>query len=247
MATTSPANPDLWVAGLDGYRGGWVAVLAPVEAAGPLRVCRLETFDGVLTLPGAPVQVGVDMVIGLPEAAQRGGRACDRAARQILGRPRGSSVFSPPVRAVLAATSYAEALAHNRASSAVGLGISIEAYHLLPKIREVDAVITPERQGWIREVHPELSFAAMTRGQAVAAGKRTAEGQATRRQLLADHGFETVVAQVEAHTGRGLKADDLLDACAVCWSARRLARKTAQRLPDEPERDARGLEMAIWY
>lgn len=42
--------------------------------------------------------VVVDSPIGLTAAGQR---TCDRAARATLGRPRGSSVFSAPVRSVL--------------------------------------------------------------------------------------------------------------------------------------------------
>jgi predicted RNase H-like nuclease len=46
---------------------------------------------------------------------------------------------------------------------------------------------------------------------------------------------------------RGAAADDVLDAHAVCWSAARIARDRAVRLPARPSRDARGLPMAIWY
>jgi predicted RNase H-like nuclease len=40
-------------------------------------------------------------------------------------------------------------------------------------------------------------------------------------------------------------ADDLLDACACAWSARRIAEGRAVRFPADPPQDARGLRMAI--
>jgi predicted RNase H-like nuclease len=40
--------------------------------------------------------------------------------------------------------------------------------------------------------------------------------------------------------------DDLLDACAVAWTARRILRGEARRFPDEPMLDPRGLRMEIW-
>lgn len=233
-----------WVAGVDGCRAGWAVVLQQV-ASGAVRTRLVPSFDEVLALPEAPSIIGIDMVIGLPDQAAKGGRACDRAARALLGWPRSSSVFSPPVRAALGASSYQDALAINRASSEVTLGFSIEAYNLFPKLREVDAQMTPARQKRICEVHPELSFRAMNGGEAVVAGKRTAEGRAQRLALLAAQGFDEVDLALAAQ--RGVQRDDLVDAYAACWSARRIQGGRAVCLPDAPERDARGLRMEIWY
>ena len=66
----------------------------------------------------------------------------------MLGR-RASSVFSPPSRQVLGATCYEDVRAQ---------GLSIQAYGILPKIREVDRLMTPELQKVIHEAHPELAF-----------------------------------------------------------------------------------------
>lgn len=191
--------------------------------------------------------LGIDMVIGVPEAAQRGGRACDRAARALLGWPRSSSVFSPPVRAALACATYQDALAVNRASSEAGLGISIEAFHLIPKMRTLDVHMTPARQERVREVHPELSFRAMHGGEALARSKHTAEGRALRRRLLQAHGFPDLEAALAEDTSRAAKADDWLDAHAACWTARRIADGTAVCFPESPPLDARGLRMEVWF
>jgi predicted RNase H-like nuclease len=237
-------HASVWVAGADGCSAGWAVVLFDVIRQ---RVRRrlVPSFAEVLDLPEAPTVLGVDMVIGLPDQAVRGGRACDRAARRLLGRARGSSVFSPPARPALTATTYEEALARNRAHSPEGIGLSIQAYHLLPKMREVDALLTPARQARVVEVHPELSFLAMNGGDATPS-KHTPEGRAIRERLLAATIFPDIAFAVEAAATSGAKADDWLDAHAVCWTARRKHDGVAVRLPEDPPTDARGLCMEIW-
>jgi len=94
-------------------------------------------FTGVLDVTRAARVVGVDMPIGLLDAAAQAGRECDRHARRLLGRGRACSVFSPPVRCALRRPTYRAALAANRASSAARLGISIECFFLFPRLREV--------------------------------------------------------------------------------------------------------------
>ena len=44
----------------------------------------------------------------------------------------------------------------------------------------------------------------------------------------------------------GAKRDDFLDACAALWTAARIYRDTAKRIPAIIERDARGLDMTMW-
>ena len=87
--------------------------------------------------------------MGLPES---GTRACDRQARQRLGRAR-SSVFWAPPRAVLAAETHPEAVALCRSRSAPGL--SVQAWHIVARITEVDRWMTPARQRRVVEVHPD--------------------------------------------------------------------------------------------
>ncbi len=41
--------------------------------------------------------------------------------------------------------------------------------------------------------------------------------------------------------------DDLLDACAAAWTAGRVAKGAAERLPETPPTDARGLRMEIVF
>ena len=236
-----------WVAGADGCRGGWIVALSPLGEVAQTTFRLVPTFADALMLPERPEVLAVDMPIGLLSAAVPGGRPCDTLARKILGRPRASSVFTPPVRQALAADDYREALAINRASSPAGLGISIECFYLFRKLREVDAALTPHRQRRIKETHPELAFAALKGGAGVQQPKRSAGGRALRQRLLRRAGFRGPTKALKAFRAKDVQPDDLLDACALLWSAARIARGEATRLPARPERDETGLAMEIWF
>jgi predicted RNase H-like nuclease len=68
-----------WVAGVDGYRHGWVVVLAaPRMGVHSARV--VATFLEVLSLPERPDVIAVDVPIGLLSVAKSGGRACERSS-----------------------------------------------------------------------------------------------------------------------------------------------------------------------
>lgn len=206
------------VAGVDGCRAGWVVALASPTGVDVAVLPRFADV-GALVEREAVAAVALDMPVGLPEA---GPRACDRAARAVLGR-RGCTVFAAPARPMLGATSW----------DGVS-GMSRQTFHLLPKIREVDAWITPARQGRVVESHPELAFARLA-GAPVAVGKRTPAGRDARLELL---GLDPPAVP------RGARLDDVLDALALVHTARRIAAGAAERLGDGA-RDARGLRMEI--
>jgi len=240
------------VAGVDGCRAGWVVVLtetACVDGAASAEVAVAHDFRGVLDLAREARVVGVDMPMGLLDAAVSGGRECDRQARRLLGWPRACSVFTPPVRDALSRASYRRALSVNRASSAARLGISIECFGLFPRLREVDEALTadPALAERVTEIHPELSFRALA-GASIGLGepKRSPRGLSRRLALLRPV-FPSLRRTLQRRLG-GVAADDILDAHAVAWSAARVARDGAVCLPSRPApRDARGLPMAIWY
>jgi predicted RNase H-like nuclease len=208
----------------------------------------VEHTADLLRLPEQPACIGIDMIIGLPREARSGGRACDRAARALLGWPRSSSIFSPPCRAALQADTYETAAATNRASHPDEVGLTKQAYYLFPKIRALDTLITPARQHRICEVHPECSFYVLNGNAPVDASKHTDEGIEHRIHLLQDAGFEAVTEACSAYPRRQAKRDDILDAHAACYTARRVHKGTAARLPetDSVPVDPTGLRMEIW-
>ena len=219
------------VAGVDGTKRGWLAViLEDGRFAGAHVHAR---FTEILSAHDAAV-IAVDMPIGLVE---RGLRDADVAARQAVGRLR-SSVFMTPPRPVMDELEWAQALAAAREH--MGSGISKQAFALLHRIREIDAHVGDAR---VVEVHPEASFACLA-GAPLSDGKKTWSGTAQRRALLAGAGIE-----LPADLGEAGKApvDDVLDAAIAAWSARRVARGDAMSLPPASrQRDRSGRVIAIW-
>ena len=172
-------------------------------------------------------------------------RECDKAARKLLGSPRSSSVFSAPARPALKGRSFEEALRLNRESSAHAVGISQQCFGIIPKIREVDDYITPELQGRVVEVHPELVFYEMSGGKSVKEGKKSKGGLAHRLELLAEAFDFNASELVENHRSSKVARDDIVDAMAACWTAERILKGEEVRVPNEPVRDSKGLLMEI--
>jgi predicted RNase H-like nuclease len=231
-----------WVAGVDGFKSKWCVVLSNLDT-GELKARIVPTFAGLLTLPEEPSTVCVDIPIGLPDHTPTGGRSCEREARAVLG-PRASSVFSALGRAALKGSSRLEA--HNLNREAGGVGIGAQAWGLSKKLREVDEAMTPERQRFVHEVHPEVSFWALNGSKPITYGKKSAEGARERVEVLVRGGFPREFVQ-QLPPGLKVGRDDFLDACVAAWTATRIATGTAGRMPVSAERDARGLDMAIWY
>src|SRR5205814_822845 len=84
-------TPEHLAAGVDGCRAGWVVVLtdtACADVGAHAEVMVACDFRAVLDLTRGARVVGVDMPMGLLDAAVPGGRECDRHARRLLGWPR---------------------------------------------------------------------------------------------------------------------------------------------------------------
>jgi predicted RNase H-like nuclease len=217
------------VAGVDGCRRGWVAAVGRVDGREAPIVSVVSSFGELVASVerGDLVAVAVDIPVGLPE---QGPRRCDVEARQRVG-PRRSSVFPAPVRAVLGCATWEEANSRSRAVD--GRGLAHQVFNLLPKIGEVDGLLSPVHQARVVEAHPELCFASIA-GEPLLHAKRTATGKAARIALV---GF--VPAPLP-----GAAADDVLDAHAALWTARRVAAGDEERLGGG-ERDGRALRMEI--
>lgn len=125
--------------------------------------------------------------------------------------------------------------------------MTVEAYNLLGKIRTADDALDPPRQRRVVEAHPELAFMRLA-GEAIAAGKKTPPGRERRRKLLrAAAGWALDPGDERERLGRtAVAVDDILDAVALVLTARRMGLGEAECLGSH-DRDARGLEMAIYY
>jgi predicted RNase H-like nuclease len=192
--------------------------------------------------------VCIDIPIGL---SSDGFRACDRVARQLLGK-RSSSVFSVPPRLALAPKSYEEI---NLASKAqCGKGVSKQAFYLLPKIREAEALLrSPNSDGldWL-ETHPELCFSSFNGAVPMEDNKKTEAGFRERKSVLARHiaarTIDRLLQSLMVSVPRAQCArDDMLDAL-VCGVVARLDATGRGCLPlGKQDFDEVGLPMRICY
>jgi predicted RNase H-like nuclease len=227
------------VTGVDGCAAGWVAVTLGPAMPG-LAAPLVSGVAVAVTLDLLPLSIvtGIDMPLGLLGA---GWRDADLLARRALGR-RGVTVFAIPPRAVWECRSYAEA--NRLCRELAGKGLSVQAWGLRRKIAEADQFRrrAPTGPGGVRlhEVHPELSFAALA-GAPLPDSKHTPAGLAVRRDLLARAGI-TLPLKVA-----GAAENDLLDAAAVAWSARRIGAGTAVTLTNGNQPADDGSEIAIRY
>lgn len=170
-------------AGLDGCSAGWLGVGLTAEGE-PRWSLWPDLAAAWVDLAGCRL-VLVDIPIGLRREDGRA-RRCDAEARKLLGA-RASSVFPPPVRPTLEAESYEKACEINL--EATGKKITLQAWHISPKIRQADRLLRglPDRGvGWrnwgsagssglrpeavekirgsLRESHPEVVFQALAGG-----------------------------------------------------------------------------------
>ncbi|MGO4597411.1 DUF429 domain-containing protein [Terrabacter sp. 2RAF25] len=237
----APNLPPIEVAapvlGVDGCRAGWVGAVLEPGAPRP-RVVVAPTIAELVAMVRETLGirvVGIDIPIGLPDKTIR---RADQLARNALPG-KSSSIFSTLTRAAYLAETRTEADAVNR--GLVGQGVGAQAFALRDKIVEVDAWVRTRPMVTVLEVHPELSFATMT-GAPIKASKKTDEGRAQRLSALADAGLP----RPSVLEGQGYAADDVLDACAVAWTAARHAEGLAHPLPDPPEVFSDGIPAAIW-
>jgi predicted RNase H-like nuclease len=217
------------VLGVDGWRGAWVGALLDGRS---VTLLALPDIAAVLAVPDVEL-IAIDMPIGLSDD---GPRACDIAARRLLGRAR-SSVFPAPLRAVLGCANYADACAVSRTAS--GKALSVQAWNLVPAIRALDAALDDVPPGHVLEVHPELAFRALD--DRVETPKASARGLAQRVRAL-QPAMDVLDALSAAPPG--VPAVDALDACAAAWSARRLADGVGDCVGDGTV-DRRGRPMRI--
>ena len=230
--------PDAPVLGVDACPAGWVGVvLDPTRRASVFVAADIAGLVELVRETHPVTVVAVDIPIGLPDTS---GRLADAEARRVLAG-KSSSVFSTPVRAALEAPTYEEGRAANLAATEGRTSVSAQAYALRAKVLQVDAWVRSRPGVRVIEVHPEVSFARMA-GAPVLARKKDADGVRARREALAAHG----IVAPPWFRGAGFGEDDLLDACAVAWTAVRHSLGLSESFPATPEVFSDGIPAAIW-
>ncbi len=229
------------VVGVDGTRGGWMAVELTQRNRGWNSTAAFHpAFAQVIAQAPERAATAVGVPIGLPgKPGMR--RRCDELARAQLGERRAAVLYAP-ARTLLTARSYQEVKGH---------GISQPAFLLTPMLAEVDAAMEPQLQRCVFQGHAEWAFQVLNGGPLQHRRQRVA-GREERIALLRrikGNPFAAVLAELEAKPFpyRDLAdPSDLVDACAQAWIAWHVAQSQAVRLPATPDPDSRGLDRAIW-
>ena len=220
-------------------------------------------FAGLVEgLPGDAV-VAVDMPIGLPDLTGKGGRGPEALVRPLLGQ-RQSSVFSIPSRAAVYAAqepfttlerwyeAHRAASATARQTSQPPRAVSIQAFGIFPKIREIDALLRERadlRQRVI-ESHPEVAFWRLNGGQAMRLPKKVKgmvnpPGMAERRTSAPWPWPCRRISRADA-AARCCHGRLPRRLCAAVHRSAPCARAKHGHFQTRPARTATALPMAIW-
>jgi len=235
-ATSRGKHQNEYVLGVDGCRAGWVAVHQPLGDALP-SVSIWSTFVGLRNAHQQAAMIIVDMPIGFPN---QGRRACEAMARALLKPKRHASIFPTPARPMLSFETYDQANRWGKAQGPGG-GLPKQTWMIIPKIRELDMLLTPDDQHHIGEGHPEVAFCRLNKNVPCDHSKKTA--------ILQQNGFihaEKLSARAKEAVGaNGVSQDDVYDACSLALTAQDRLHGLAHHLTDG-SRDDRGLLMEIW-
>ena len=238
-----PSTPTLH--GIDGCPAGWLVLSQKADNSGSLSARIFPTLDQLAPHLRADHIVAIDMPIGMP-APDHYPRACDVAARQLLGS-RACCVFSAPCRGVLSHLHHYPS-ASSWHKHATGKAISCQVFNILPKINQLDTFLSLHPGiASFHEIHPEVSFAYMNGSNGkptpILTKKTSPEGAQARADLI-EQAFPTtlhnseVMESLQQNLGPRSKQgkprwalNDLYDAFAALWSAHRIMTHSAEVLP----------------
>lgn len=224
--------------GIDGCKAGWLIATIKdnnitFEIIKNINDYKIKS-DNRLTL--------IDMPIGLHENMER---VCDLEARKILKPKRHSSVFMTPIRNAVYADSYKNSCKINYNS--LGKKISIQAWNITPKIREIDDFRIKFPQYNIRESHPEVCFWAFNKYKACEYPKKKKLGEDERLMILERiiSGISKEIFFFENNTLRkDVVLDDIIDATVLACTAKNYSNL---KILGDNSIDSKGLPMEIIY
>ncbi len=230
--------------GVDGCPAGWLAVT--VTDDGEWSHCLYESAEALLDRYADAGRILIDIPIGLVEGRPEE-RKCDLEARRLLGKPRNASVFPVPSRAALSAPTYEDAGVVNTIET--GRGLSLQAWGILPKIRDVEELMQQSllaRDTFI-EVHPELLFWALNGQRPMEHHKGRGKGRSERLGVL--RRWFPAAAEIHANAAnlylrKHVAHDDIIDAMVAAVAG---VVGTGQLIdvPEPPEVDPTGLPMRM--
>ena len=218
------------IIGIDGCKRGWFSVWQ-----NPDDTIQSSIFSTLNHLKDffndeAHLIIGIDMPVVLSDFIPR---VADQLARKLLSK-KASSVFTAPTPEMLEQPNYERASYVSK--RLFGKSMSLQSWYLFPKIKDVQTIIHDAHIN-LYEIHPELSFRAMNHEEVILESKKSKEGFEIRNALLRRHfesfDFESIR---NLYPRKDVMDNDILDAMAVLWSARRIKANEASFLPKIPEK-----------
>lgn len=227
--------------GIDGCKDGWIIADLDYGQLTVRQFEKLSEFSDEYYVEDIDKCL-IDMPIGLPEKPED--LRPDAEARKEL-RDRGTTVFPVPCRQAVYKSTEAEQKTENL--RILGKSLSKQSTAIIPKIREVDTFLEDhqEYRKVICESHPEVCFSRLN-GGAFLGRKKEYIGITQRQAILSGFLQSTVIDDVWSQaTGLHCNPDDILDAVCLVVTAALDAHHLCETIPEEPQKDARGLRMQM--
>lgn len=236
----------MFYVGADVSKGRWFTV--KLEDGGGWEVDLLPNITSLWEKYRHAARILLDIPIGLPDRSRKV-RSCDKEARRHLGMGRRSSVFPAPCRRAVYSSSHRTASEVNKQDT--GRGLSIQAWCLASKIREVDEFLlnTKLARRTVREIHPELCFSALNAGRPMKHRKKSSDGVQERKDVLASvFPISELIFDLAKNTypRKDVGLDDILDALVGAVTA--FGGKQGLRgISENRELDSLGFPMQMFY
>lgn len=230
------------VAGIDGCKQGWLMVKHQPEG---YSYGVYASFKALVAANPDLNRIFIDIPIGLSSLGFK--RTLESSIRKELpGRQ--STVFNPPCREALVFDNYQ--LAKNENKKIEGKAISVQAFNISKKIREVDNYLLQNDPPFeFFESHPELCFKYLhPRRKVLPTKKSTPEGVEERLKILSnyDNGIPAFYQKILQNTMRkDVKKDDILDAICLCLTNKMAGQTQMKIFQDENKRDLQGIPVRI--
>ena len=188
---------------------------------------RIDDLDE-LFIGSVPAVVGI---VSRSAYSMPGRESAMRKAR--AWGTRRNRVFTAPLRPLLGASSQTEA--SELRSRIEEKRVTIQAWAIFPKIREVDGMLRdhPGRRDIVREVHPEVCFYFTNRERPMSFHKKRSSGREERLVLLRSWCGDAIDEALASRRALRCAVEDIVDAFAALDRRARI-----QRASRDPSRCA---------
>ena len=232
--------------GVDGCKSGWFAI--ELNETNEFKIELFANISDLWQKYNENSLILIDIPIGLKENYPKS-RSCDLEARKILGSPRRNSVFPVPCRQAINEHTYESACIVNE--KYLGTKLSIFAWRIVPKIKEVDLFLLKNEsaRSQIMEIHPELCFCHLA-GKPMHYSKKDKDGISERLEVLkrvCPSTNEIFRSSLSRYKRKEVARDDILDALSAAVTAKLGHKYGFTSIPENGEIDPKGLPMQMVY